>query len=65
MEHVDALAGRYAAYAATTRDAVRLCEELRDAETVDTFTELSRLADKQSWFLEAHLEAQAAASNVG
>jgi starvation-inducible DNA-binding protein len=57
MQHVDALAVRFAALAASTRAAIDAAEEFGDADTADLFTEVSRGLDKSLWFLEAHLQA--------
>jgi starvation-inducible DNA-binding protein len=56
LQHVEALAGRFAALAATTRSAIAAAEELGDADTADLFTEVSRGLDKSLWFLEAHMQ---------
>ena len=56
MQHVEALAERFAALAATTRSAIEGAEKLRDPGTADLFTEVSRGLDKGLWFLEAHLQ---------
>ena len=55
---VDALAERYAALAATTREAIESAEGQGDADTADLFTGVSRGLDKALWFLEAHLQTQ-------
>lgn len=55
MEHVTALADRYAAYAKHVRAAIEATDELGDADTADLYTEISRTIDKRLWFLEAHL----------
>lgn len=55
-QHVEALAARYAALAATTRSAIDAASQLGDADTSDLFTELSRGLDKSLWFLESHLQ---------
>ena len=57
MQHVEALAVRFASLAATTRAAIEAASELGDADTEDLFTEVSRGLDKGLWFLEAHLQA--------
>jgi starvation-inducible DNA-binding protein len=57
MQHVEAVAERFAALAATTRSAISAAEDLEDADTADLFTEVSRALDKSLWFLEAHLQA--------
>jgi starvation-inducible DNA-binding protein len=56
MEAVEALAKQVAAYAAGTRRAMQESEALVDMTTNDLFTEISRQADKDLWFLEAHLQ---------
>ena len=56
MQHVEALAVRFAALATTTREAIDAAEQLGDADTADLFTEVSRGLDKSLWFLEAHLQ---------
>jgi starvation-inducible DNA-binding protein len=56
MEHVEALAARFAALAATTRSAIEAAERLGDADSADLLTEVSRGLDKSLWFLEAHLQ---------
>ena len=55
--HVAALSERFAAFGTTTRAAIAQSESLGDADTADLFTEVSRAADKNLWFLEAHLQA--------
>jgi starvation-inducible DNA-binding protein len=56
-EHLRALIDRYAAYCASTRRAIDTAAEAGDQSTADMFTEVSRQADKDLWFLEAHLQA--------
>lgn len=63
MEHVTALAQRFAPYAKHIREAIDKTDDLGDADTADLYTEVSRTIDKRLWFLEAHL--QAAANNSG
>jgi starvation-inducible DNA-binding protein len=55
VEHVTALAERYALYAKHLRAAIDQTGELGDADTADLYTEVSRDIDKRLWFLEAHL----------
>lgn len=55
--HVSALAGALANFAKTTRAAIDTATDLKDADTADLFTGISREADKQLWLLEAHLQA--------
>jgi starvation-inducible DNA-binding protein len=52
---VEALVARYAAYTTNIRKAIDTADEHHDRSTADLFTEVSRTADKQLWFLEAHL----------
>lgn len=60
MEHVVALADRYALYAEQLRDNIDITDQLGDKDTADLYTEISRDIDKRLWFLEAHLQAQSA-----
>jgi len=55
--HVDALSLSLAAFGKLVRGAIGLCDEVKDADTADLFTEVSRGTDKWLWFLEAHLQA--------
>ncbi|MGK7897676.1 MAG: DNA starvation/stationary phase protection protein Dps [Xenococcus sp. (in: cyanobacteria)] len=55
IEHLTALADRYAAYGKHVRAAIDSTGDLGDADTSDMYTEISRTIDKRLWFLEAHL----------
>lgn len=55
LEHITALADRYAAYGKHVRVAIDATGDLGDADTSDMYTEISRNIDKRLWFLEAHL----------
>ena len=55
IEHITALAERYATYGTHLRTAIAQTDELGDADTADLYTEISREIDKRLWFLEAHL----------
>lgn len=55
-DHVDRLAKALAAYGKSLRAAIQTAADAGDADTSDLFTELSRAADKQLWFVEAHLQ---------
>ena len=57
--HLEALSGSLGAFANSVRKAIAESDELGDADTADLFTGVSREADKQLWFLEAHLQASA------
>jgi len=54
---VQALIERYAAYAASNRVAIERASELGDPTTEDLFTEISRVVDKDLYFLESHVQA--------
>jgi starvation-inducible DNA-binding protein len=56
-QHVRALAKGLAKLANTSRAAIDFCGERGDQATADVFTEIVRAADKDLWFLEAHLQA--------
>jgi starvation-inducible DNA-binding protein len=58
MESVETLAERYAALAATSREAIEKADKLGDMDTADVFTEVSRDLDKSLWFLEAHIQVK-------
>ncbi|OYT70195.1 MAG: DNA starvation/stationary phase protection protein Dps [Chloracidobacterium sp. CP2_5A] len=57
LDHVRALADRYAPFAKRVRAAIAEADELGDADTADLYTGISRAIDKRLWFLEAHLQA--------
>lgn len=52
----EALADRWAQYAAYAREAIEKSGNLNDADTEDIFVEISREIDKSLWFIEAHLQ---------
>jgi starvation-inducible DNA-binding protein len=55
-DHVMAIADRLAPYTKIVREMIDLASDLKDADTADLFTEISRTVDKYLWFLEAHLQ---------
>lgn len=55
-EHVRALVQRLATVANATRAAIDEAGKLGDQATADLFTEVTRAADKDLWFLEVHLQ---------
>jgi starvation-inducible DNA-binding protein len=55
-ENLEALADRWAAYAASTRAAIERASQLGEPTSEDLFTEISREVDKGLYFLEAHLQ---------
>lgn len=56
LDHVAALAERYAHVAAEARRGIDQAEELEDKSTADLYTQISRAIDKRLWFLESHLQ---------
>jgi len=56
-DHVEALAGRFAAFGKSVRKAIGEADKLGDDGTADLLTELSQEVDKQLWLLEAHQQA--------
>lgn len=52
-----ALAGSLGQFGKLARAAIASAEAAGDANTADLFTGLSRVCDKQLWFIEAHLQA--------
>lgn len=55
--HVKALAAQVAAVGNAARQAIDRSDALGDKATADLFTEIVRQADKDLWFLEAHLQS--------
>jgi starvation-inducible DNA-binding protein len=56
-DHVEALSTVLAAFGKTIRAAIDTSDELRDKDTADLFTGISRGVDKWLWFVESHLHA--------
>lgn len=56
-DHVDALATALAIFGKFTRQGIDQADELRDKNTADLYTEVSRDCDKLLWFVEAHVQA--------
>ena len=56
-DHVEAVATALATFGKSARSAIDASDELRDKDTADLFTEISRGVDKWLWFVEAHLQA--------
>jgi starvation-inducible DNA-binding protein len=56
-DHADALSSALSAFGKSAREAIDKSTELRDADTADLFTEISRGVDKWLWMVEAHLES--------
>jgi starvation-inducible DNA-binding protein len=58
-DHVAKLADAIAAVGKSARAAIDESDKLGDKDTADLFTGISRELDKQLWFVEAHLQAEA------
>lgn len=56
LDHIAALADRFAAAAKATRAAIEAADEAGDEVTADLFNETTGALDKDLWFLEAHLQ---------
>ena len=58
--HVKTLSSALAEFGARARAAIDECSGVGDQDSADIFTEISRSIDKQLWFVEAHLQGDAA-----
>jgi starvation-inducible DNA-binding protein len=58
VAHVKALAAALGTFGARVRAAIDDSTALKDADSADLFTGISREVDKDLWFLEAHLHAK-------
>ncbi len=56
-EYVEALVERFGQYVGPIRASSRDADEIGDPATADLYNDISRVADKRLWFLEAHLQA--------
>jgi starvation-inducible DNA-binding protein len=56
LDHIRALAERYAAIGKHVRESIQVADEAGDADTADLYTQISRGIDQRLWFLEAHLQ---------
>lgn len=57
-KHVAELAHAIAFFGEQMRKAIEIATQLKDADTADIFTEVSRDADISLWFVEAHEQAE-------
>ena len=57
-KHVAELAHAIAFYGELIRKAITIATQLKDADTADIFTEVSRGADMNLWFVEAHEQSE-------
>jgi starvation-inducible DNA-binding protein len=54
--HVEAMRTALATFGASARHAIDEATDLKDADTADLFTEVSRGIDKLLWMVEAHVQ---------
>ena len=52
--HVHALKDRFMAFGASLRKGIEAAGDAGDEDTADLFTEVSRVIDKDAWFIGAH-----------
>jgi starvation-inducible DNA-binding protein len=57
-EYLEATVERWATYANAIREDIDAADQAGDATTADLLTEISRQADMNLWFQEAHLQDQ-------
>jgi len=57
-EHVAALSDALAGFARAARVGIEEMQELKDADSADMLTEISRGVDQWLWFVEAHQQAE-------
>ena len=55
--HVEAMPTALATLGRSVRHAIDQSNDLKDADTADLFTEVSRGIDKLLWMVEAHVQA--------
>lgn len=53
-EHVSALVERFKAYGKSIREAMETADEAGDEDTADLLTEVSRMVEKDTWFIGAN-----------
>ena len=53
-DHVSALVERFKAYGESLRKAIDSAGEAGDEDSADLFTEVSRLVEKDTWFIGAN-----------
>ena len=55
-QHAVELRERLMNFGAKVREAIEAADEAGDEDTADLFTEISRVVDKDAWFVGAHAE---------
>ena len=53
-EHVRELTNRYKTIAASLREGIDVASDAGDEDTADLLTEVSRIVDKDAWFIGAN-----------
>lgn len=53
-DHVRDLTDRFKQFGKACREAIETADEAGDDDTADMFTEVSRIVDKDTWFIGAH-----------
>lgn len=56
-EYIEALVERFGQYVGPIRQSSQDADEIGDPATADLYNDISRVADKRLWFLEAHIQA--------
>ncbi len=56
-DHVDALSTALSTFGKNVRQGIDEADNLKDKDTADLFTEVSRDVDKLLWFVEAHIQS--------
>lgn len=62
-DHLLAVATSLSTFGKSARAAINTTDELRDKDTSDIFTEVSRGIDKWLWLVEAHLQSERRATS--
>jgi starvation-inducible DNA-binding protein len=55
-QHLTTLAEKHSQLGKVSRENIKTTEKLGDMDTSDLYIDLSRLLDKNLWFIEAHLQ---------
>ena len=64
-QHAIELRDRLMAFGAKVREAIEAADEAGDDDTADLFTEISRIVDKDAWFVGAHADQGEGAAEAG
>jgi starvation-inducible DNA-binding protein len=55
-DHINALSSALASFGDHMRKAIASADELKDHDTADILTQISRSVDKYLWFVESHIQ---------